>query len=155
MMSNTDRGDIMENQDNQNDQEKGYQEMRVKVLDALHHNFRPEFLNRVDEIVVFHSLTKNELEKIVEIQIERLKERLKDRRIELEITESAKKHLADVGYNPVYGARPLKRAIQNEIETPLSRLIVKGEVMDSAKVVVDFRNGAIVFESGPHSPEHI
>lgn len=148
MMSNTDRGDIMENQDNQNDPEKGYHEMRAKVLDSLHHHFRPEFLNRVDEIVVFHSLTKNELEKVVQIQIERLKERLKDKRIELEVTESAKKHLADVGYNPVYGARPLKRAIQNEIETPLSRLIVRGDVMDSSKVVADFRDGAIVFESG-------
>ena len=131
--------------------EKDYETMKEGVLDLLSKNFRPEFLNRVDEIVVFHSLTKNELEKIVGIQVDRLKDRLKDRRIELEVTISAKKHLADVGYSPVYGARPLKRAIQNEIETPLGRLIVKGDVKDSSKVVGDFREGEIIFESNSSS----
>lgn len=127
-------------------QEKDYQTMKEKVLDALRQHFRPEFLNRVDEIVVFHALTKDELEKIVGIQIERLKRRLMDRRIEIEVTEGASEYLAEVGYSPVYGARPLKRAIQNEIETPLSRLIVRGDVKDSSKVVVDSKDGKIVFE---------
>jgi ATP-dependent Clp protease ATP-binding subunit ClpB len=130
-------------------EEENYQKMKESVLDALRQNFRPEFLNRVDEIVVFHSLTKEQLEEIVGIQIDRLRDRLRDRRIELEITESAGRYIADVGYNPVYGARPLKRTIQNEIETPLSRLIVRGDVKDSSKVTVDAEDGKIVFESTP------
>jgi ATP-dependent Clp protease ATP-binding subunit ClpB len=131
-------------------EEENYQKMKESVLDALRQNFRPEFLNRVDEIVVFHSLTKEQLEKIVEIQIDRLRDRLGDRGIELEITKSAGRYIADVGYDPVYGARPLKRTIQNEIETPLSRLIVRGDVKDSSKVTVDAEDGRIVFENTPH-----
>ncbi|MHC1582320.1 MAG: ATP-dependent chaperone ClpB [Candidatus Syntropharchaeia archaeon] len=122
-----------------------YEEMKEKVLGELRLHFRPEFLNRIDEIVVFHALTKEHLKKIVEIQIDRLRERLKERRIELELTEAAKEYLADAGYSPVYGARPLRRLIQNEIETPISKLIIKGEVKESSKVVVDFEGGKITF----------
>ncbi|MHC1567540.1 MAG: ATP-dependent chaperone ClpB [Candidatus Syntropharchaeia archaeon] len=122
-----------------------YEEMKEKVLGELRLHFRPEFLNRIDEIVVFHALTKEHLKKIVEIQIDRLRERLKERRIELELTEAAKEYLADAGYSPVYGARPLRRLIQNEIETPMSKLIIKGEVKESSKVVVDFEGGKITF----------
>ncbi|MHC1585149.1 MAG: ATP-dependent chaperone ClpB [Candidatus Syntropharchaeia archaeon] len=122
-----------------------YEEMKEKVLGELRLHFRPEFLNRIDEIVVFHALTKEHLKKIVEIQIDRLRERLKERRIELELTEGAKEYLADAGYSPVYGARPLRRLIQTEIETPMSKLIIKGEVKESSKVVVDFEEGKITF----------
>jgi len=130
-----------------------YEEMKNSVLDALRHHFRPEFLNRVDEIIVFHALTEEDLKKIVDIQLERLRSRLTERRITLELTDEAKSHLARSGYDPVYGARPLKRAIQREIETPLSRLILKGDVKDNSIVRVDLADGKITFSTQPHAVE--
>jgi ATP-dependent Clp protease ATP-binding subunit ClpB len=130
-----------------------YQRMKESVLDALRHHFRPEFLNRVDEIIVFHSLSEEDLKKIVDIQLDRLRTRLAERRITLELTDEAKTHLATTGYDPVYGARPLKRAIQREIETPLSRLILKGEVKDNSVVRVEMSGGAITFSSGSLAAE--
>ncbi len=112
--------------------------MRATVLDELRQQFRPEFLNRIDEIVVFHALSEGELKQIVDIQLERVRERLHDRRIALEITDEAKTHLVRAGYEPAYGARPLKRAIQREIETPLGRKILAGEVRDGDVVRVGF-----------------
>jgi ATP-dependent Clp protease ATP-binding subunit ClpB len=117
--------------------ERSYQRMREQVLDALRRHFRPEFLNRVDEIVVFRALTEAELAKIVEIQLEGLRRRLADRRITLEVTEAARNYLARVGYDPVFGARPLKRTIQREVETPIARLIVAGKLRDGGTVRVD------------------
>jgi ATP-dependent Clp protease ATP-binding subunit ClpB len=117
--------------------ERSYQRMREQVLDALRRHFRPEFLNRVDDIVVFRALTEAELAKIVEIQLEGLRRRLADRRIALEMTEAARNHLARVGYDPVFGARPLKRAIQREVETPIARLIVGGKLRDGGAVRAD------------------
>jgi len=108
--------------------------------------FRPEFLNRVDEIINFHRLTQENLKKIVEIQLEVLRARLAERHIDLTLTDSAKEHLIQVGYDPAYGARPLKRAIQKEVETPLARMLVAGEVRDGKKVQLDFRAGALKFE---------
>ena len=130
-----------------------YEQMKTSVLDALRHHFRPEFLNRVDEIIVFHALTEEDLEKIVDIQLERLRSRLIERRITLELTDEAKSHLARSGYDPVYGARPLKRAIQREIETPLSRLILKGDVKDNSIVRVDLTDGKITFSAQPQAVE--
>lgn len=123
--------------------EAGYEKMKEMVLKDLSQHLRPEFLNRIDEIVVFRALTKEQLLRIIDIQIKCLMERLKDRRIELEITDKAKGYLADAGYSPVYGARPLRRVIQNEIETELSRMIVAGEVMEGSKIVVDEEDGGI------------
>ena len=120
-----------------------YDELRTLVMGEVGHHFRPEFLNRVDEIVVFHPLTAEELGKIVEIQLERVRGRLADRRIALNVTLSAVAELASRGYDPVYGARPLKRLIQHEIETPLSRLLVKGEVKDGESVTVDYKDGKV------------
>jgi ATP-dependent Clp protease ATP-binding subunit ClpB len=117
---------------------ESYEMMKKEVLDALRQQFRPEFLNRVDEIVVFHSLAREHLKQIVEIQLERLRARLAERHITLDLTERAREHLAVSGYDPSYGARPLKRAIQKEIETPLGRLLLKGEVKDGQTVVVDY-----------------
>ena len=114
-----------------------FEEMKAEVLEALRRQFRPEFLNRVDEIVVFHSLSREQLKSIVEIQLERLRARLAERHITLELTEAAREHLAAVGYDPNYGARPLKRAIQKELETPLGRLLLKGEATDGQTVMVD------------------
>jgi ATP-dependent Clp protease ATP-binding subunit ClpB len=123
------------------DDTAAFETMRAEVLEALRRQFRPEFLNRVDEIVVFHSLSREQLKEIVEIQLERLRARLTERHITLELTDAAREHLAAVGYDPNYGARPLKRAIQKELETPLGRLLLKGDVSDGQKVIVD-RDGA-------------
>ena len=128
--------------------EKSFQRMREQVLAALQRQFRPEFLNRVDEVVVFRALTEAELAKIVEIQLDGLGRRLEERRIALEITETAKAHLARVGYDPVFGARPLKRAIQREVETPIARLIVAGMVRDGGAVRVEVQGDDIVVEPG-------
>jgi ATP-dependent Clp protease ATP-binding subunit ClpB len=108
--------------------------------------FRPEFLNRVDEVINFHRLTQAELKKIVDIQLEVLRARLAERHIGLRLTDAAKEHLIQVGYDPAYGARPLKRAIQKEVETPLARMLVAGEVRDGKTVQLDKRNDALVFE---------
>jgi ATP-dependent Clp protease ATP-binding subunit ClpB len=115
-----------------------YAVMRATVLDEMRQHFRPEFLNRVDEIIVFHSLTEEQLEEIVEIQLRRLRRRLAERRITLELSEPAKRHIVKVGYDPTYGARPLKRTIQKEIETPLGRKILAGEINDGDTVEVGF-----------------
>ena len=133
-----------------------YAVMRATLLDELRRHFRPEFLNRVDEIVVFQALSEEQLAKIVEIQIDRLRQRLADRRITLELSESARRHLVRVGYDPVYGARPLKRAIQKELETPLGRKILAGEIKDGQSVLVDYdqKKGELTFTAGlPKLPE--
>jgi ATP-dependent Clp protease ATP-binding subunit ClpB len=115
----------------------GYERMKEAVLDEMRHQFRPEFLNRVDEIIVFHSLTEEHLKQIVEIQLGRVRARLADRHIALELTDAARSNLVRTGYNPQYGARPLKRAIQKKIETPLGRLLLEGAIRDGQKVKVD------------------
>jgi len=114
--------------------------------EALGQLFRPEFLNRVDEIITFHRLTEPELKKIVDIQLQGLRGRLAERRIELALTDAARERLVQVGYDPAFGARPLKRAIQKEIETPLARKLVAGEILDGQKVLVDERNREMVIE---------
>jgi ATP-dependent Clp protease ATP-binding subunit ClpB len=114
-----------------------FERMKSEVLEAMRQQFRPEFLNRVDEIVVFHSLSREDLKQIVEIQLERLRARLAERHIELELTKPAQEHLAAAGYDPNYGARPLKRVIQKELETPIGRLLLKGDLSDGQTVVVD------------------
>ena len=126
--------------------ERTYQRMREQVLEALRRHFRPEFLNRVDEVVVFRALTEAELAKIVEIQLDGLRRRLADRRITLEVTEAARNHLVKIGYDPVFGARPLKRAIQREVETLVARLIVAGKLRDGGTVHVDVAGGALRVE---------
>jgi ATP-dependent Clp protease ATP-binding subunit ClpB len=120
-----------------------YDEIRTLVLGELRRHFRPEFLNRVDETVVFHPLTADELAKIVDIQLGRLRERLAERRIKVVLTPAAVKDLATRGYDPIYGARPLKRLIQQDIETPLARLLVKGELRDAETATVDMKDGRL------------
>jgi ATP-dependent Clp protease ATP-binding subunit ClpB len=132
-----------------------YAIMRATVLDELRQSFRPEFLNRIDETVVFHALSEDELKQIVEIQLNRVRERLVDRRMTLEISDEAKTHLVRVGYEPAYGARPLKRAIQREIETPLGRKILAGEVRDGdhVRVGADRDRGELTFAVVPPLPD--
>jgi ATP-dependent Clp protease ATP-binding subunit ClpB len=126
-----------------------YDRMKAAVMDELRHGFRPEFLNRVDEIIVFHALSEDHLKEIVEIQLGRLRQRLADKRIEIELTEAAKGHLVRVGYEPQYGARPLKRVIQKELETELAKQLLRGTVKEGQKIRVDFdqRSGSLTFTS--------
>ncbi len=112
-------------------------EMERRVMESLRGHFRPEFLNRVDEIIIFHSLKEKQIEKIVDIQLARLDKLLKERKIELELTEPARKVIAEHGYDPVYGARPLKRAIQKYLQDPLALQLLAGEFKDGDKVVAD------------------
>ena len=121
-----------------------YETMKNRVTGELRAHFRPEFLNRVDEIVVFHALGNEHLAKIVEIQLERLRARLMERRITLTVTPDALQNLGRRGYDPVYGARPLKRLIQQEIETPMARQLIKGELKDGDTAVVDLTDEQIV-----------
>jgi len=114
-----------------------YDRMKEAVYDELRRGFRPEFLNRIDEITVFHSLGEDHLMKIVEIQLGGLRKRLADRNIEIELTDAARRHLVRAGSDTHYGARPLKRAIQREIDTPLARLLIAGEVRDHQNVRID------------------
>lgn len=111
--------------------------MKETVLGELRNAFRPEFLNRLDEIIVFHALTQEHLKKIVEIQLGGVRARLAERHVTLVLTDAARTRLVSEGYDPAYGARPLKRAIQREIETPLARMILGGEVRDGQEVFVD------------------
>ncbi len=123
----------------------GFEEVKGKVLDELRLHFRPEFINRLDDIVVFRSLGVGEIKRIVEIQLGLLIGRLKDRRITLQLTDAAKTQIATAGYDPVYGARPLKRAIQKEVMNPLAMKLLSGEVRDGQDVVVDVSGGEFVF----------
>jgi ATP-dependent Clp protease ATP-binding subunit ClpB len=127
-----------------------YAIMRATVLDELRQHFRPEFLNRVDEIIVFHALTEDELLTIVDLQLTRLRQRLAERRITLVLSDEAKRHIVKVGYDPHYGARPLKRTIQKELETPLGRKILSGELQPGATVDVGFdeNRGELTFSIG-------
>lgn len=120
-------------------------EMREKVMEALRAGFRPEFLNRVDEIIIFHPLEIEQLKKIVEIQVARLKKYLMDRKIDIRLTDSAKAYLAKEGYDPTYGARPLKRLIQKEILNPLAMKILSGEFREGDTVEVDAEKGMLKF----------
>ncbi|MDQ6677670.1 MAG: ATP-dependent chaperone ClpB, partial [Acidobacteriota bacterium] len=117
---------------------RGYEQMKDAVLNELRAAFRPEFLNRIDDIIVFHALNEEHLKHIVEVQLANLRQRLADRHIQLTLTEAARAHLVKTGYDPVYGARPLKRAIQKQIETRLGRLMIGGKVHDGEEVLVDY-----------------
>ncbi|MBD3366728.1 MAG: ATP-dependent chaperone ClpB [Candidatus Eisenbacteria bacterium] len=120
--------------------------MRKRVMEALRSQFRPEFLNRVDEIVIFNSLTLEEIKEIVDIQLERLRTMLEDRNMSLELSDEAKEMIAREGFDPVYGARPLKRAIQREIQNPLAVAILEGDFQDGDAVRVDVKDGKTVLE---------
>jgi ATP-dependent Clp protease ATP-binding subunit ClpB len=118
----------------------------VRSADALRDVFRPEFLNRIDEVIEFQALTKEQIGEIVELQLARLRDRLAERRIELELTDAAKEALADAGWDPAYGARPLKRAIQRQVENPLALRLLEGDFHDGDTIRVDAEDGEIRFE---------
>jgi ATP-dependent Clp protease ATP-binding subunit ClpB len=126
--------------------DESFEETRQKVLEEVKMYFRPEFINRLDELIVFRSLGVGQIKGIVEMQLQDLKKRLDDRRIQFEITESALLQLASRGFDPVYGARPLKRTIQNELINPLSKLLLGGELRDHQSVKVEVFDGNFRFE---------
>ncbi len=129
--------------------EKDYEEMKRRVMEAVRAHFKPEFLNRIDELIIFHGLGMEEIKAIVEIQVRKLEQRLKERRIELKITEQAKEWLAREGFDPAYGARPLKRVIQKEIQDKLALKILEGKFKegDTVTVGVDERKGELIFKA--------
>ncbi|MCG5061906.1 MAG: ATP-dependent chaperone ClpB [Limnoraphis sp. WC205] len=126
-----------------------YEEMQGRVMDTMRTSFRPEFLNRIDEIIIFHPLQRQQLRQIVLLQIQHLVERLAERKMSLKLTEAAVDFLAEVGFDPVYGARPLKRAIQRELETQLAKGILRGEFNDGDTIFVDIENERLTFKRLP------
>ena len=136
--------------------EKEFEIAKEKVLEEVKNYFRPEFLNRLDDILVFKPLLKKELLQIVDLMLKNLNKRLIERDIHLEATDAAKEHIAKLGYDPVYGARPLRRAIQKYVETPLSEKILAGEIKPGDIVVLDVENGELVFKKKEHpKPEEV
>ena len=113
------------------------EDARTAVMAELRHHFRPEFLNRVDDVVLFKPLTLPEIENVVDLLVADLRRRLADRRLELELTPAARRHIAAEGFDPVYGARPLRRYLQREVETRIGRALLTGDVADGATVTVD------------------
>jgi len=130
-----------------------YERMKEAVLEEVRHFFRPEFLNRVDEMIVFHALSEEHLMQIVEILLQRLRARLEERHIQLELTPEARRHLVRIGYDSAYGARPLKRAIQKNIETPLGRLLLEGAVRDGQSITIGYDRSAEKLTFAPQALE--
>jgi ATP-dependent Clp protease ATP-binding subunit ClpC len=124
-----------------------YEKMKENIIDELKDSFKPEFLNRIDDIIVFHSLEQEDLYKIVEIMLEVVKERLKLLRINISFNDEAKKHLAKAGLNTNYGARPLRREITKTVENVLSEEILKGNINKGDNVSVTIKNGELLFKT--------
>ena len=128
-----------------------FDETKEKVMAVLRSKFKPEFLNRIDETIFFKALTLQDLSQIVDIQMDYLRRLLKDQELELEVTDEAKELLATRGYNPVYGARPLKRVIRQMVENPLSKMILSQNYLSGDKIKIDVDNDEIKFERIPSS----
>ena len=128
-------------------QERGYEEMKEKVMAEVKKTFRPEFLNRLDDTIVFHELTEEQLRHIVELMVRDLQGRLTERKLSVELTEEARSWLAKAGYDPQFGARPLRRAIERYVENPLSTQVLRGEFNEGDTVVVDVEGDELTFES--------
>ena len=126
---------------------RSWEETKHRVMEEVRAFFRPEFVNRLDDVIIFRSLGANEIKQIVRIQLSQLMQRLEERRIELNLTDAAYLELATAGFDPVYGARPLKRAIQRDIMNPLAQQILGGQVKDGSVVNVDYADGSFTFES--------
>ncbi|MFC4620215.1 ATP-dependent protease ATP-binding subunit ClpC [Camelliibacillus cellulosilyticus] len=123
-----------------------YQRMKQKVMDELKRAFRPEFLNRIDEVIVFHELNKDQIKQIVRLLVNELTTRLKEQGIEIELTDAAINKIAEEGYDPEYGARPLKRALQRRVEDKLSEELLKGSISKGSKALIDYKNDAFIVE---------
>jgi ATP-dependent Clp protease ATP-binding subunit ClpC len=135
------------------DEAMSYEKMRDKVMEELKKSFRPELLNRIDEVIVFHALSRENVKEIVDLLLKRVREQLKAKDVEIELTDSAKDVLADKGYDIALGARPLRRTIQRMVEDQLSEKLLNKEFKAGETIIVDARDGEIVFESAPVPPD--
>jgi ATP-dependent Clp protease ATP-binding subunit ClpB len=147
---NSQENESLLSQERETDEE--YEQMLKRVMNALRSHFRPEFLNRVDETILFHTLSKTELRQIVSIQVKRIERLLAEQKITLELSDAAKNHITDVGYDPVYGARPLKRAIQRELENPLANKILENAFMEGDTIAIDCENNSLQFRKKESRP---
>jgi len=145
MTSNLGSQRVHEAGEDNSDTSAGYQAMKEKVMESVTAHFRPEFINRVDDIVVFHALAKEQVRAIATIQIETLRQRLAQQDISLDISDQALDLVGEAGFDPVYGARPLKRSIQNLLENPLAQKILSGEFTAGDHVTVNINNGELAF----------
>ena len=134
--------------------EREYDEIRNRVMESLKVSFKPEFLNRIDDIIIFHPLSREHIKSIVDIQVERLKRLLKEKKVELTLTDSAKGLLANEGYDTAYGARPLKRLIQRRLQDPLATKLPEGEFREGDNIVVDEAKGMLIFERKKAKQQH-
>jgi ATP-dependent Clp protease ATP-binding subunit ClpC len=126
-------------------QKQSYDNMKDQVLAEVRKTFRPEFINRLDDIIVFHELSREQIGEIVELMLKDLQKRLSERKLKLELTQSAKNWLADTGYDPTYGARPLRRAIERYVENPLAGKILSGEYLEGDTIIVNLVDDELVF----------
>jgi ATP-dependent Clp protease ATP-binding subunit ClpC len=126
---------------------QSYEAMKEKVMSAVKKTFRPEFINRIDEIIVFHELTEEQLRSIVDLMVADLQKRLSERKLAVELTEAAKTWLAKEGYDPIYGARPLRRVIERYVENPLSTKLLRGEFAGGDKVIVNHSDKGLSFKT--------
>jgi len=133
--------------------ELGIEVAQDKVMETLRQHFRPEFLNRVDDIVVFHSLSRDDLARIADIQLKQLRGLLSERKLTLILTDASRSFLADRGYDPVFGARPLKRAIQRYLQDPLALALLEGEFGEGDTVEVDVGSDELIFRRIAATPE--
>ena len=129
------------------ERESDFEKMKEQVIGELRHHFRPEFLNRVDDIMVFHALSKDDILAIVNLQLQRFAARLQNAGLTLETSEAARRELAEQGYDPVYGARPIKRTISRNLENPISRMIISGDAQEGNTIKVDWQNNTFTFET--------
>ena len=120
------------------------EEAKENVNKILRQQFRPEFLNRLDEIVFYKPLEKKEIYKIVDLMLEDLQKRLRDKQLKIELSDKAKNHIVEEGYNPVYGARPLKRFMQSKLETLIAKIIIKGDIKQGDNLIVDYDGDKMV-----------
>jgi ATP-dependent Clp protease ATP-binding subunit ClpC len=135
------------NQDTADSEREAYDEMKEKVLEALKRIFRPEFLNRLDGVMVFHALTKDQIKEIVDLEVDKVQLRLAEHGLSLQLTEAAREYLAEKGYDPNLGARPLRRVIQSELEDALSEAVLAGQFGEDAVIEVDMQDSELVFHS--------
>jgi ATP-dependent Clp protease ATP-binding subunit ClpB len=132
------------------------EELQQALKDALRAKFLPEFLNRIDDTIVFHPLERAQIQRIVEIQLQHLRKQLEEHHVRLEITPAAVSYIAAEGYDPAYGARPLKRVIQREVQNPLATELLKGNIADGGAVRIDCADGGLVFETiGEAEPQAV
>jgi len=128
------------------DDKENFEKVKDEIMELLKYKFRPEFLNRIDEIIVFHKLTKDQIKDIVNLLIERVRRTLKAQKMELEISDKAIEKIAEIGFDPLFGARPLRRTIQREIENMIAKKILDGEFKENDKILIDFEDDNFVFK---------